>query len=377
MLRKYILLLSISLLLVVMVACGPFLNQSTRMSDTQTVFSRDVMKTITARAIQQGNSGHELATDFANATAIDQTTTAQAMLNNTSYQATATAIVPVLEILPLYGVNALDGDVAWLHKPVTISLNGYQQTGYANDYPQITAKDFVLSADITWNTQLGLSGCGFMFRSDGNSKTPNQLMVLMTRSAEGSLVFSAMADGNVTNMQNYYPWTKDKSFNWQNDSTNRLVIVARGNLIDLYTNGVKIAEVDTTKPPPSTYNKPVIPTLPANPSLQQLQAYQQQLSQYQQINDQMSAEMLQAQQNYYSNKVASLTDGFLGFVGATSSGIRNVQIQQCLAVLIQAASDRHPNNNSNIQWNCSGYRYTHIDYDSDVRIFSPPHANSY
>jgi len=42
------------------------------------------------------------------------------------------------------------------------------------------------------------------------------------RFAEGSATFSAMAGGNVTNMQNYYPWTKDKAFNWQNDATNRL-----------------------------------------------------------------------------------------------------------------------------------------------------------
>ncbi len=319
--RKYVLILLIFLLLVGMVACGPvLLDQSTLMSGTQTLFNDQIIGTLTARAIQQANSGHELATAFAYATALSQTTTAQAVLESASYQSTATAIVPVLEELPRYGVNPLEGLVAWLHRPVTISLNGPDQFGYANDYPQITAKDFVLAADINWNTQYGLSGCGFMFRSDGNSTAPNQLMVMITRFAEGSVAFSAMADGNVTNMQNYYPWTKDKSFNWQNDATNRLVVVARANLIDIYTNGVKIAEVDTTKPPPSTLNVPTIPQLPLNPSAAQLQAYQQLITQYQQASDQMEAELVQAQQNYYSNKIASLTDGFLGFAGLSSSG---------------------------------------------------------
>jgi hypothetical protein len=346
MLRKFILISSISLLLVSMVACGSvLLDQSNLGSSTQTAFSQAVMETETAAAIQQGNSGHELATAFAYATEISQTSTAQAVLNNASYQATATAIFPVLNELPRYGVNSISGNVAWLHKPVTISLNGPQQFGYANDYPEITAKDFVLAADIKWNTQFGLSGCGFVFHSDGNSAAPNQLMVDITRFAEGSLVFSAMADGNITNMQNYYPWTKDKSFNWQNNSTNRLVIVVRGNLIDLYTNGVRITEVDTTKPPPSTFNVPTIPLLPLNPTPQQLQAYQQQLDQYQQSANQLQAELAQVQRNYYSNKVASLTDGFLGFTGESSSGSAVCTFSNAWLFLINPPSTSSPTAN--------------------------------
>ena len=57
--------------------------------------------------IQQGNSGQELATSFANATALSQTITAQAVLNNAAYPATATAVFPVLEELQHYGVSPL------------------------------------------------------------------------------------------------------------------------------------------------------------------------------------------------------------------------------------------------------------------------------
>ena len=51
--------------------------------------------------------------------------------------------------LPRYGIDPGQGHVAWVHKPVTIDLNGYQQSGYANDYQGITARDFVMAADIT------------------------------------------------------------------------------------------------------------------------------------------------------------------------------------------------------------------------------------
>ncbi len=320
MVRKYFLLFSIFLLLLIIVACVPVFDPASLANSTQTLFDKEVVETITARAILQGNSGYALATSFANATELSQTITAQALLKNASYPATATAVFPVLEELQHYGVSPLDGEVAWLHKPVTITLNGPNQFGYANDYPQITAKDFVLASDITWNTQYSLAGCGFVFHSDGNSAGPNQLMVLISRFAEGTADFTAMAGGNITNLQNFFPWTKDKSFNWQNDSTNRLVIVVRANLVDIYTNGVLITEVDTTKAPPATLNSPGLSQLPTNPTVQQLQTYQQMLNQYQLDANQMSAELAQAQQNYYSNKIASLTDGFLGFTVSSSSG---------------------------------------------------------
>jgi len=318
--KRYIPILLIFFFLLLIVACAPLLGDSPQQSSTQTAFGQVVMDTVTARALLNGKSGDELATALAQATALSGTATAQVAIDSVAYQGTATAILPILEELPHYGVTALQGDVAWLHEPVTLNLKGYQQAGYANNYPQITAKDFVLSADITWNTQFGDSGCGFMFRSDANKKNPNQLMVILTRSAEGSLIFTAMADGKATNMQVYYPLGKDKSFKWQNDTTNRLVVVARGKLIDLYTNGVLIGQVDTSKPPPSTIQMPSRPTPPSNPTDLQQQEYAQQVAQYQQARDQLSAQILQAQRNYYSNKVASLSEGFLGFMGMTSAG---------------------------------------------------------
>ena len=207
--RKHLLIISIFLLLVFIASCVPLLDQPPLVNTTQTAFDKMVNQTITARFLQQGGSGGEVSTAFANATALSSTITAQAALNDSSYPATATAAFPVLEELRHYGISPFDGNIAWLHRPVTISLKGPNQFGYANDYPQITARDFVLAADINWNTKLGLAGCGFMFRSDGNKAGANQLMVIISRSAEGSAAYSAMVGGQVINYQNYYPWTKD------------------------------------------------------------------------------------------------------------------------------------------------------------------------
>jgi hypothetical protein len=307
------------LFLVFMVACVPVLGQS-QGSGTRTPIDEAVMQTVTMRAIEQADTGHEVATVYAEATALSQDSTAQALIDNAAFQATATAIVPVLEELPRYGVNPLEGHVAWLHKPVTLDLNGYMQSGYANDYPEVTAADFVLVADITWNTLAGTAGCGFMFRSDGNKEKPSQFMVDIARFANGTLYFSALVGGNLANAQIFYPKSKDNSFNWLNDSTNRLAVVARGKMLEFYTNGVKIGEVDITKPPPATINAPVFPQSPVNPSPEQLREYQDQVSQFSQIINQNQADLLEAQQNYYNKKIATFMDGFLGFMSASEYG---------------------------------------------------------
>ena len=89
-----------------------------------------------------------------------------------------------------------------------------------------------------------------------------------------------MAGGNITNLQNYYPWTKDKSFNWQNDSTNRLVIVVRANLDRYLHKWSSDHSGGYHQSTASNIKFANLPQLPANPTAQQLQTYQQMLNQY-------------------------------------------------------------------------------------------------
>jgi hypothetical protein len=166
------------LLLLLCLAYGCGASQLDSMSSTLTPLSAAVAGTATAQIANVGGSADQLATAVYNATAqsanIYATETSMGSLNDTSRMATATVIAPVVAELPRYNINPGQGYVAWAHKPVTIDLNGYQQSGYANDYPQVTAKDFVMAADITWYTFNSLSACGFMFRSNGNRSKPSQ-----------------------------------------------------------------------------------------------------------------------------------------------------------------------------------------------------------
>jgi hypothetical protein len=144
-------------------------------------------------------------------------------------------------------------------------------------------------------------------------------MVLATRFANGRVIFTALADGELANMHDFYPKDEDRSFQWENDTTNRIVIVARDNLIEIYTNGIKIGEIDTTQPPKPIMlpAKPLPPVDSSNTAAQE--AYEAQLEQYQQVVQQAQASFQVAQANYEEGK-AVFTDGFLSMLAFTQGG---------------------------------------------------------
>ncbi len=319
-------LILITLLLLFTTACGLASGSLDQISQTLTPLSGAVKETITARANEEGGAGDDLATAIVEATARSQviysTQTARAALNDESRLATATVIAPVVAELPRYGIDPAQGYVAWLHQPVTISLQGYQQMDFANDYPQITAGDFVMVSDIKWNTKNSISGCGFMFRSNGDRNKPSQYMVIISRFASGHALFTAMADGELANFKEFFPKNEDSSFSWQNDATNRLAIVAKGPLISIYTNGVLIGEVDTTEPPQLALGAP--PDLETIPGAQQIPDYQEQVAQYGDATDYLLGQLATAKRNFLKTKT-DFSDGLLGFLGMSQAGTMNCE----------------------------------------------------
>lgn len=316
--------LSILLISTLLLAgCSPSGGDSNPASAaTLTALSAAVGRTATASGAQS-SAGDKLATAQAEATAtsaaINATQTAQVSGRSAEQLATATVAAPILAELPQYGLDAASGHAAWLHDPLTLEITGYHQTAFGNDYRQVTAADFVLAADITWDTQYGASGCGFMFRSNGDQNKPSQYMVIISRFANGRLLFTAVLDGELANMQDFYPKDQDRSFDWQNQTTNRLAVVARGSLLDIYTNTSLIGTVDTSQAPrqPGVPPKPALPSDPANQD--QVKQYQSQIKEYQDIVDQTQLNYNLALGNFES-KPAIFSDGFLGFLALSESG---------------------------------------------------------
>jgi hypothetical protein len=314
-------LLLLSILTLLIQGCGTN-TQSASSDATLTALSQAIAGTATAEKAKASNAG-ELATAQAEATQqgeeISATQTAQLANRDGSKLATATIAAPIIAELPSYGLNASSGKVGWIHNPVTLEAVGEQQFAYGNDYMNITARNFVLAADITWNTKYGEAGCGFMFRSDGDQQKPNQYMVIATRFANGRVIFTALADGELANIHDFYPKYEDRSFQAQNDTTNRIALVARDNLIEIYTNYVKIGEVDTTQPP-QPMTMPATPVPPIDTSNTAAQSfYEEQKAVYKQISEQAQQNFQIAKSNYMkSNPV--FTDGFLSMLALTQGG---------------------------------------------------------
>jgi hypothetical protein len=262
------------------------------------------------------------------------TQTAEIVATQQIQEATSAVAGPVLAELPGYELDPAKGQLGWVHDPLDLKLSGYHEFKYGNDHMNVTAADFALASDINMDTQYGGSGCGFMFRSNGNKNNPDQYMVLATRFASGHVVFLALKDGELANFHDFYPRTEDHSFSAESGATNRLAVVARGNIIEIYTNGVKIGEVDTSQAP----KRPVLPAAPKIPDdlkdVPALNRYKGLKKEYDEIVGTINSNFQIAMKNY-QNKQAIYTDGFLAMVALSESGETNCNFDNTWLWLVE------------------------------------------
>lgn len=264
--------------------------------------------------------------------------------------ATAAVSAPMKEELATYGVDSSTGHVGWTNEPVTLSADGYHDSVFTNAHADLPVKDFVVSADITWDTRYSESGCGFSFRSDGNQDTLNQYRVVLTRSTDGHLFYNAISKGKVANISDLYVNLLDTDFDWEVGATNHLAVVVKGNIIRIYSNEKMVGEVDITTPPPKQpvlTGKPVKPEAPSSDELsgkdlqEAKKAYKQLLEEYndemEKYNEQVSKLMNEhnAILNAYSLMEGTFDEGFVEMLAYSSSGSANCQFNNAWLWVIQ------------------------------------------
>lgn len=141
-------------------------------------------------------------------------------------------LTPIRAALSGYGVDPNQGQLGWVHAPKTIELNTYLDTAFATDYPTLLARNFVVEADVTWQTRTGLAGCGFIFRAD---QSENAYAMGIARGATGVGVFNLIRGGRPS--RSTWETSDAPATNFQNGDTNRLAIVGRETTFALYVNG--------------------------------------------------------------------------------------------------------------------------------------------
>lgn len=315
--RRYrvVFTLLILLLLLSLSACGMGGNNAATESTLEAI-SNQVRETGTASA-QQGQDPFSVV-ETAQAAA-----TQALVLSPDSMTATAQAFAPILAELPKYGVDPSQGRLGWVHPPVSLDASGFRQFEYINYFLGTVAADFVISADITWDTVGSTSGCGFVLRSDGNQAAFNQYLAIITRVSSGHFLFATMANGDVVTGRDIYAYNRDKNFKWQNQTTNRLTVVGRGNRFYVYTNDTLIGEIDPSAPLPGLALPPE-PERPADQSDAQAMAeYQARKTEYDLVVQQMRADYARRQRAVDSVNT-EFERGFIALVALSESGRRTV-----------------------------------------------------
>jgi hypothetical protein len=311
------------ILAAILSACGGGPGAGAPRDATVEAISAAVRGTATVEAAARLNPNAAVETAQADANlrsqSLDATQAAQAALSDEARAATATAFAPFIADLPKYGVDPEGGRPGWIHPPVTLEVDGYMQYDYVNQFIATVARDFVVSSDITWNTQYGTSGCGFVLRSDGNKNALNQYLTIATRGASGHVLFATMSNGDIVGGRDIYAYGIDPNFNWENNATNRLTVVGRGNTFTIYSNDTLIGEID----PGAPVALPGIPPPPQQPpdvgDVNAMNLYRSQLAQQQAVATQITADY-QSRQREAAGAEKFFERGFVAMVVLSESG---------------------------------------------------------
>lgn len=185
------------------------------------------------------------ATATVRAMELEATSVAAAQVNAASQAATSEAMTPILEELASLGVDPNEGELAFAHPPISLEVSDFESSDFANRFAFTVAQDFVMAADITWSSRFAESGCGFAVRADGDEEAPNQYIVGVTRGAEGHVLFAEQLDGEVdlSDVTDIYANGIDPLFEWQSGTTNRIVVVGRGQDFTIFSNGTRLGTI--------------------------------------------------------------------------------------------------------------------------------------
>ena len=170
-------------------------------------------------------------------TATPNATATQAALATAQAEQLSASVKSELEALE---IPVDTGSLAYYQpEPQFIELTEHQQALVA-DLPSsegLSASDFVLSTDITWDTP-GLATCGFVFRSEGSLVDgASYLFQILRLSGAPGWDIEYWKDGTWQNSP--VPPSASSAIEQANGATNHIVLVAEGEKFTMYINGVR------------------------------------------------------------------------------------------------------------------------------------------
>jgi len=185
-------------------------------------------------------------TATARAVEIQQTVDAAAVAEAAQEAAEDAALVPIRDELRALGIDPDQGQLGFTHPPISLQSVEFESYAFDNKNALTVAQDFVMAADITWESRFAESGCGFVVRSNGDENALDQYIIGLTRGAQGHVLFAEQKRGDVElkDVTDIYANGIDPRFEWQSGTTNRLAVIGRGQQFDIFSNGTYLGTIN-------------------------------------------------------------------------------------------------------------------------------------
>lgn len=146
-------------------------------------------------------------------------------------------VAPDLEVA---GLSFDKGELGYkMESPISISINQGGNWRYFNQLETNNPvfSNFVISVDITWQSETGLAGCDIVFRSDGDMHDGEFVRFQIVRLSGfpgwnlSEIKFNRV-QGRLTSTSNTSP-----AIELETGSTNHFVLVVNGKNVSAYANG--------------------------------------------------------------------------------------------------------------------------------------------
>jgi hypothetical protein len=223
------------------------------------------------------------------------------------------------DLLPVYELDVEEGKLVWVHPPVKIIANEDNQAVFRQDHISVNVENFLVGADIRWQTSSNASGCGFSLRTHGENRNLNRYLVILTRVSYGHIQFTALSEGKPANIKEIYLDGLDPQFSWENQSSNWLAVKAQGNLLTIYVNQTRIGEIDAASPPNPHPDLPPPGKPQENSSLAEIDAYNKLDENYQDAIKKIEQRYKQVSEMFHQTKPV-FSSGFVGFAAVNHTG---------------------------------------------------------
>jgi len=146
------------------------------------------------------------------------------------------------------GLSTKEGHLGWSSDaPISLTAEGY--LGIENQLigQNLTASDFVIKTDITWESQGGLAGCGVLFRSAPNLDKGAQYQFLTIRLSGYPGWDIEMWDTGKYQYTLGKEVQQSKSINQENGGTNTYMLYVKDKAFTVFINGQKTKTLSDSK----------------------------------------------------------------------------------------------------------------------------------